>query len=274
MKRLALALILIGFGAANVRAEAMDDDLINSPRLAALQTAVAVPQAYEAPASDYPAAPVTTEEPELTISTDQVDFEPAAPVASAGRGTVVFGVAPSTDGDVPAGVPAAPVSTADAERIRVRNEEAKVAAKRPGFFKFVVDKDASKMAVFDGTTKIGVFNVSFGSNKSDDSYGSSGTRNTPIGVFICHAGRASNNAFTWFIPYDVPGRSAMGIHGPKDTFLGSMLGLIHWTAGCIATHSRADILTIKAAHAIALKRGTPTRLIIGRGLDFQTIPGY
>lgn len=271
MSKSALVLLALILGASPGLCDALDADLIHSPGLQLMRPAAAAPVFEPAVPADVPTSPDSepTLVAELSISADGADFEEARTVSPP-----VFGVAPGQGGEaVPAGVPAAPSSSND-ERIRVRNEDAKQWATRTGYFKFIVDKDSSRMVVMDGTHKVGEFSVSFGSNSSDDSYGSSGTRNTPIGVFICHAGRPSSNQFTWFIPFDVPGRSAMGIHGPKDTFLGGFLGLIHWTAGCIATHSRADILTIKAAHAIALKRGTPTRLIIGRGIDFRTIPGY
>ena len=268
-----MLVLLAAWGAGSAWAEALDADLIHTADMASLRPAVSGPSFRPAVTStapaDAPVAPSNTEgDAELTISTDLLDFEPVQ-VAR----VPVFGVLPDDNGGVPEGAPAAP-SSGEADRIRARNEDAKQWATKPGYFKFIVDKDSSRMAVFDGVQKVGVFNVSFGSNASDDSYGTSGNRNTPIGVFICHAGRASEKAFTWFIPYDVPGRNAMGIHGPKDVFLGGLLGLIHWTAGCIAMHSRDDILTIKAAHAVALKRGTPTRLIIGRGLDFRKIPGW
>lgn len=272
MSKSALFVLALALTAWPCLADALDSDLINSPGLQVLRPAAAAPVFEPAAPVDAPTAPeTTTEVAELSISTDGADFEVVQTASPP-----VFGVAPRADDQapVPDGVPTAPTSAADAERIRIRNQEAKQWATRTGYFKFIVDKDTSTMLVMDGTTKVGEFSISYGSNKSDDSYGSSGSRNTPIGVFITHAGRPSNAQFTWFIPYDVPGRVAMGIHGPKDTFLGGFLGLIHWTAGCIATHSRADILKIKAAHAIALKRGTPTRLIIGRGIDFRTIPGY
>lgn len=161
--------------------------------------------------------------------------------------------------------------------IETRNAEARLAAKDPGHFKFVVDKDRSLMAVFDRTEKIGVFPVRLGTNTREDGYGrfvdGKSPRNTPIGVFRTGAGRASVDGFTWFIPYEVPGRSAMGIHGPKNTFLGYFYSFVHWTRGCIALTSKTDILVLKDAHRRARARDTPVRVIIGRGIDFATIPG-
>lgn len=280
MRYSTVVLLIAVLGAAPpVRAQ-LDDDLINSANAYALKAgSVNADGPVFAPAEPegVPTSPGNTadlEGQELTVAADAGEFDDDA-LAS---GPIVLGMSGTIEGlppgePPPPGVPTAPGSSSD-ERIRQRNEDAKLWATRTGYFKFIVDKDSSKMAVFDDRKKIGVFSVAYGSSTSNDSYGQPGSRNTPIGVFPTHAGRPSNNAFTWFIPYDVPGRNDLGIHGPKDVFLGSLLGLIHWTAGCIAMTSRADLMTVKAAHAAAVRRGTPGRLIIGRGIDFRTIPGW
>lgn len=168
--------------------------------------------------------------------------------------------------------------SAEEARIERRNQEALDLAKDPGYFKFIVDKDRSRMAVLDRTELIGVFSVRLGTNRSEDGYGrfvnGESPRNTPIGVFRTGAGRPSADGFTWFIPYEVPGRSAMGIHGPKDTFPGFFYSFVHWTKGCIATTSKADILVIREAYRRARARGTPARVLIARGVDLETVPGF
>lgn len=134
------------------------------------------------------------------------------------------------------------------------------------------------MAVFDRDERIGDFAVRLGTNSSEDGYGrfvgGESPRNTPIGVFRTGAGRPSADGYLWFIPYEVPGRSAMGIHGPMPGFRGWLASFVHWTRGCVALTSKADILRVKEAYARARARGTPARLIIARDIDFATIPGW
>jgi murein L,D-transpeptidase YafK len=118
----------------------------------------------------------------------------------------------------------------------------------------VVDAATRTLSLCSGRRALERFRVALG--RGGVGKAREGDRRTPLGTYALGAPRRSDR-YGVFIPiaYPTPGQrrrgltgSNVGIHGPREaaSWLGGATARIDWTAGCVATGTRAEVDRVAA----------------------------